>query len=356
MNEHAINTTARSFLIVCFRYIGDVLVTTPLAHSIRAAYPDAVIDYLVFAGTDKALAKNPLIRKVITIPKGKGSIGTLISLFRCYDVAFAAYPSDRTVIAAAIAGKQTIGLVIDWPKEQWKKRILGKHVKYNDEIHVVHNLLSILGPLGIPQIPQVSMGYDNDDLNFAIRTISAKQYILIHPYSMKQCKYWPTHYWGALARLISEKTDFTPVFSETPSTEDKAYLDEIRSVASEEVMTFPCNLNQLAAALTKCVAYIGVDTATTHISAAMEVPTIAIFGPSWTRYWAPWPNRCVDHSPFSANKGIQHKGYVTVVQKDWDCVPCNKEFCSITSRNRFECLEAITPEEVFRELMNTIEQ
>jgi len=87
------------------------------------------------------------------------------------------------------------------------------------------------------------------------------------------------------------------------------------------------------------------------VAAAVGVPTVAIFGPSWTRYWAPWPAGCEEFSPFIANRGIQRSGNVTVIQKEWECVPCNKESCRIGNGTGFECLEAIEPDEVFRALV-----
>jgi heptosyltransferase-3 len=343
-----------SILIVALRYIGDVLVTTPLALSLKTAFPDAKIDYLVFAGTEKAVRKNPLVRKVITLPRKRKSIGLLCSLFRSYDLAVAAYPSDRTAIAAAIAGKRSVGLIYDWKREWWKKLILHDYCFCDDRMHVVPAVLTLTRALGIAPIPRVSMAYDDDDVAFARKNIHAERYILLHPYSLKRCKYWPAECWGRLAALIHEHTDCTAVFTATPAHSDNVYLEEILSFAPHDVLTFPCDLNQFAAALKDCAAYVGIDTAPTHIAAAVEAPTIALYGPIPTRYWAPWPNGCEEQSPFAANKGIQRKGHITVVQKEWDCVPCDKETCRISTRDRMECLEAITPEEVLQEIISRL--
>ena len=346
---------SKSFLIVVLRYIGDVLVTTPLALSLKTAFPNAEIDYLVFEGTDKTLKKNPLIRKVITIPRKGKHLALLRSLFRSYDVALAAYASDRSTIAAAVAGKRSIGLVQISGKHWWKRLILDSHRIYDDRSHVVSGVLSLAEELGISPIPRVSMGYSDDDVTFARGAIASDKYILLHPYSMKRYKYWPAENWGRLAALINERTDCTAVFTAMSTPEDNDYLDTILACCPPGVATFPSRtLNIFAASVKGCIAYVGIDTATTHIAAAMEAPTIAIFGPTLTRYWAPWPNGCEESSPFAANKGIQRKGYITVVQKEWDCVPCNQESCAITRRGKMECLEQLTAEEVFNELNNSI--
>ena len=347
---------ARSFLIVCFRFLGDVLVTTPLAVSIKQAIPDAEIDYLVFQGTEGILFHNPLIRKIITVP-GKGNYAFLLmTLFRKYDVAFAAYPSDRTALAAAVAGKRSIGLTYKRNNEWWKDVVLGSALYCNDSQHVVANVLSLLAPLGIPAVPRVAMGYDDSDLDFAKKNMPEGKYVVLHPYSRNRRKYWPAENWGRLAGLLHEQTGFTAIFTTTPDPADTEYLHEILSSAPSDVMAFkePCSLTQLAAVIKGSAAFVGIDTAVTHIAAALEVPTVALFGPSMTRYWGPWPNGCEEASPLAAHGGVQHIASVTVIQKDWECVPCNRETCAISTRSKMECLEAISPKEVFREVMDSV--
>lgn len=356
-SQICIKGSAPSFLIVCFRYIGDVLITTPLAVSIKQAIPGATVDYLVFEGTEGVLVNNPLIRKVISVPRDKSNTGVLLSLFRRYDIALAAYPSDRTVVAAATTGRHSVGLIYDGKGSYWKKNILSSYQPCDDSRHVVTNILSLLKPLGISPIPSLVMGYDDDDLAFARDAMPAEKYMVLHPYSRNKCKYWQASHWVSLAGLIRSETGCQVVFTRTPDPGDEEYLEQILAAAPQGVEAFKeaCSLNRLAAAIKKSTAFIGIDTAVTHIAAALEIPTFAIFGPTLTRYWAPWPNGCQEASPFAANMGIQRKGQVTVVQQAWECVPCNRETCAISTRNRMECLEQLTPEEVFKEIMDNVE-
>ena len=331
--------------------------TTPLAVSIKRAIPGAAIDYLVFEGTDGVLTHNPLIRRIITVPRRGSNAGMLLTLFRHYDISLAAYPSDRTVIAAAIAGKYSIGLTYDSNKGWWKKALLSSYSICDDRLHVVTNVLSLLGPMGIPAVPLVAAGYDESDLAYARAAMPTGKNVILHPYSRNRCKYWPAAKWTELAGLIWEETGCRAIFTRTAGSEDGEYLEQILATAPSGVTAFkePCTLSRLAAIIRESTAYIGIDTVVTHIAAELEVPTIAIFGPTLPRYWAPWPNGCNVQSPFNVNKsGVQRSGYVTVVQKDWECVPCNMESCAISTRGKMECLEAITPQEVLKEAIDAI--
>jgi heptosyltransferase-3 len=346
-----------SYLIVCFRFIGDVLVTTPLALSIKTANPDAVIDYLVFQGTEKVLDKNPHINNVITIPRDTFGFGILFTLFRKYDIAIAAYPSDRTALAAAVAGKYSIGLTNGLRKEWWKGLVLNVHQVCCDHNHVVSNILTTLWRLGIEPVPKVVMGYDERDIAFARNAMPFDNYVILHPYSMKEYKYWPAKNWAELAALIQARTNATVVFTRTPDPEGRELLEKIQKFAPRNIKIFEASftLNQLAAIVRGATAFVGIDTAVTHMAVALDTPTVAIYGPTWTRYWAPWPNGSLNPSPFVVNKGVQRKDNITVVQKNWQCVPCNKETCRISERGVTECLEELTVEEVFVELVSVIE-
>ena len=58
-------TVPDTVLVVCMRRIGDVLLATPIARSIKAAWPQAQVDMLVFKGTEGVLRGNADLREVV---------------------------------------------------------------------------------------------------------------------------------------------------------------------------------------------------------------------------------------------------------------------------------------------------
>ena len=54
-------------LVIAMQYLGDVLLTTALLHSLRQAYPDAQLDVLVYSNTAAMLEGNSDINHIITI-------------------------------------------------------------------------------------------------------------------------------------------------------------------------------------------------------------------------------------------------------------------------------------------------
>jgi heptosyltransferase-3 len=354
MKKHS---SSPSFLIVSLRYIGDVLLSTPLALSIKEQLPEAQVDYLVFEGTDGILQKNPYVRSVLTIPSESKNILFYTSLWNRYDYAIGTNPSDRTAFYCACGGRQSVGFSYLAKKEWWKKLLLNKCNFYNDQIHIVPLILSQIEFLGVPPKPRVVVGYDDNDEKLMEAMLGKEDYILLHPYARKQYKYWPAASWAALADMIQSKLGIRTVFTVSPDHNDKGHMDAITASVSSDILRFPksVSLSQLAAALKNSKAYIGVDTVVTHMAAALDVPMIALFGPSLVRHFGPWPNDYSGTTPYGHSGRVQRIGRITVVQKNWSCVPCNQEICSITNKDQMECMTAITAEEVLSELIGVMQ-
>jgi heptosyltransferase-3 len=338
------------------RFIGDVLVTTPLALSIKEAIPGARVEYLVFQGTEGVLAKNPYVDRVHTIPRGSSNPRDLVRLFKRFDVALGCNPGDRTVIAASLSGRRSVALSYQRPSQWWTRLALNHRCLYDDSRHVVQQMLALLEPLGIAPKTTVTMAFDALDTSFVRQRLPTTKYVTLHPYSRGGYKYWSARHWSDLAEAILAKTACVPLFTITGDHCDRDFLNAILAQAPKGCHTFPeqFSLSQLAAAIAGGVAYVGIDTVVTHIAAAVGTQVVALFGPTYTRYWAPWPNGCTEQSPFAANKGVQRVGRVTVVQKGWDCVPCNEETCRQSTKNRIECLAELQADEVFQVLRDSL--
>jgi heptosyltransferase-3 len=110
------------------------------------------------------------------------------------------------------------------------------------------------------------------------------------------------------------------------------------------------SLAQTACVVAGAAAYVGPDTALTHVAAALGVPTVALFGPTDPLKWAPWPKgHDVAHSPWR-RLGDQRSGAVYVVQGAAPCAPCNKEGCERHINSYSDCLLALPAARVINAL------
>ena len=156
-----------SALVVCTRRIGDVLLATPVVRSIKAAYPGAAVDMLVFEGTQDVIAANPDIRRIWTIAEraATGAQLTIIrSLWRRYDVALSVLGGDRPILYACIAGRYRIGTLGAYNNSWWKRRLLNAWVPFDRlGTHTVAMNLRLLEPLGIKPCAAPVVGWTRAD-------------------------------------------------------------------------------------------------------------------------------------------------------------------------------------------------
>src|SRR6187549_477607 len=105
----------RRVLVIITRRIGDVLLATPVFHSLRQMWPDATIDALVFSSTAAALTANADVNEIRVIPERPSflrHIVFIIKLFRRYDLALSLVAGDRPTLYAWLAGRRRVGLLL----------------------------------------------------------------------------------------------------------------------------------------------------------------------------------------------------------------------------------------------------
>jgi heptosyltransferase-3 len=341
----------RRLLVAVTRRIGDVLLATPVLHSLKAHWPATSIDVLVFDGTEGILKGNPDISRIITIaerPTVVKHLGLLAWLFRRYDIAISLVPSDRPTVYAAVAGKRSIGLLLDAPGQRWKQKLVSQWVAYTaGSQHTVLGYLSVLDALGIPSSTEIATSHVQSDIEAVdqLLTGSCTSIAVLHPYPKFRYKMWPAAHWVTLARWLLQQ-GMRVVISGSADEREREYVRAITAELPPAVVNASgkLSLGGAAALLKRAQFYIGPDTAITHLAAATGIPTIALFGPTDPVTWGPWPR---DHSGLAnpwRRFGSQRSGNVRLLQGPQPCTPCSQEGCKRCLSSSSDCLDAVSPD------------
>lgn len=343
----------RRLLVVITRRIGDVLLATPVLRSLKVHWPATTIDVLVFEGTEGILTGNPDIAEVITIsprPPAGRHMALLAWLFRRYDLAISLVPSDRPTVYAAIAGKHSIGLLLDAPGQRWKQRLLSRWIPYRPGAqHTIRGYLSILAPLGVPSVTEVATAHTQSDIEAVDRLLTGgcASIAVLHPFPKFRYKMWPADHWITLAHWLLQQ-GMRVVISGSSDDREREYVHAIAVELPPTVVNAAgkLSLGGAAALLKRAQFYIGPDTAITHLAAATGLPTVALFGPTDPVTWGPWPKGHAGSTNPWHRFGSQRSGNVHLIQGTPACVPCGHEGCKRRLSSSSDCLDAISPDTI----------
>ena len=347
----------QSVLVVVTRRIGDVLLTTPLIRTIKQAWPGASIDVLVFAGTEGVLAANPDIRRVITIgerPRWRDHLALLAGIARRYDVALSVVPSDRPTLYAWLAGRWRAGLVLDTPKHRWKTWVLTRWVPFDPvNTHTVLMHLALARTLDIAPCYEVVATWqqqDRDTIENELPIARGEPYAVLHTFPKFNYKMWKREAWISTAQWLQARGLHVVLTGGSEAAEIQ-YVDAIaREVPGAIVVAGRLTLSQTACLLARARAYVGPDTAITHMAAASGLPVIALYGATDPVKWGPWPAGYARAVNPWRRLGSQRVNNVTLIQGNIACVPCFHEGCERHVASYSDCLQQLPAAKVIAAL------
>ena len=347
----------RRVLVVVTRRIGDVLLATPLIRTLKRAWPDAAIDVLVFAGTEGVLCGNPDVRRVLTVaerPRPGRHLALLLAILRRYDIALSTVPSDRPTLYAWLAGTWRAGLVVDTPKHRWKTWLLQRWVPFDNlNTHTVLMNLALAATLGVPARHEVVAAWresDRGELERSLPFAVTQPYAVLHTFPKFNYKMWQRAGWLELARWLRGQ-GWAVVLSGSSDAAECAYVTALAREMPDAVnLCGKLTLSQAACLIAGARAYVGPDTALTHMAAALGVPVVTFYGPTDPLKWGPWPAGYARASNPWRRLGTQRVGNVTLIQGTAACAPCLKEGCERHTDSFSDCLQQLAPHTVIAAL------
>jgi heptosyltransferase-3 len=117
--------------------------------------------------------------------------------------------------------------------------------------------------------------------------------VVIHPTSRWAYKQWLPQRWAAVADGLTERYGLRVVFSCGPAGREREAVAAIQATARMRHASTAgaLSLHELGVLLGQARLFLGVDTVAMHLAAAMQTPTVALFGPSSEWSWHPWQCR-----------------------------------------------------------------
>ncbi len=339
-----------SVLVVVTRRLGDVLLATPLLRSIKAAWPQAAVDALLFAGTRDVVASHPDVRRVLAVAERPGIVehaAFIFRLIRRYDLALSCVAGDRPTLYAGLAGRHSVGLVRPGTRLRWRQWLLSQSVEFDDlGTHTVAMNLALANAVGIAPHPEIRIRWSAEDAAHVASLLSGGErpspYAALHVHPKFNYKMWHVKGWVGLAQWLHERG----IASVLTGGSDRGEIEFATAVAAQMPagtinLAGRMSFAQSACAIAGARLFVGPDTVTTHMAAALDVPTVALYGPSNPVKWGPWPYQFDGASSPWRRVGVQTMGNVELVQGVGACVPCMREGCDQHVASFSDCLRQL---------------
>lgn len=330
----------RRVLVVKICCIGDVVLTTPLARALRAAWPRAEICYLTGAFSLEVARRVPWADRVIEFPE-RASVAAraafLVAMRReRFDVGFCTHKRLPATLGLALTGCR-IRVGYDYRGHGVP---LTHRVPFDAHEHEVRRVLSLLGPLGVPDAGDTCslrlLPGDAESADVLLRRagVDPDRPLAavfpgggVNPGTTLAAKRWTVEGFRALSVFLRDRAGLQVAVIGGPGDEPRVHDVADGLGAGVAAVADGSPLGTMMGVLARCRTMAGGDSGLTHIAAALGVPTLALFGPTDPGQWAPL--------------GPQH-AHVT---RALPCSPCftADERLSATFRacRTWECLQAL---------------
>ncbi len=327
-------------------HVGDMLLTIPAIRALKQAKPHAEIHALVGGWSASVLSNITEIDTVLTLDfpgfTRNGSGGTVspyqLALKTARHLRQVGYTSTIIMrpdhwwgaLVAYLAGiPERIGY-----QTRDVKPFLTHPIQRIHQHAILQNLRLIERWTGEIKHEQVQFSYPFDEADsqfidgyLAECGLSPQARILcIHAGAGTWVKRWDEHNWAQVADTLSEQLNCTVVF-----TGGGHELGMIRTITND-MHTNPCvmagntEIGQLAALYARALAVLGPDSGPMHLAAAVNTPTVTLFGPADPVEFAPW--------------GARDQHYI--ITSDIGCRPCRVLDWGNDSPDFHPCVRDIT--------------
>lgn len=308
----------KEILVVRFSSLGDIVLLTGVLKYVKEnVSEDIAIDLLTYSHFAGVLQDYPYIRNIYTIKKGDSlvDLNETMSTMPNYDIVFDLHNNIRSRFVRLISSCKSYV----YNKHSLARRLYVKYRLCRSKLQE-HTVIKYFKPfmkafkLDMPDIEILRPYLPFPNIN---RNCSFKNAV-IHPFASKATKEWP--FFAELGSLLSD--DGLNV----------TYIGngEMNVPASADDKTGKVSLSALIEFIAQADIFITTDSGPMHIATSLNVPTIAIFGPT-TKELGFYPT-------FKNTKVIEYACL--------KCRPCHIHGSSYCYKKHFKCMLDIGVEEV----------
>jgi heptosyltransferase I len=285
-------------LLIKTSSLGDVIHCLPVVNDIRAHYPNAQIDWVVEESFADIPRMHPQVKNVFTVAfrrwkrivfakKTWAEIAEFKKIIKQnqYD----AIIDCQGLLKSALITKLAHGKKHGYDKNSIREPIASKFydkkyaISYNQHAVTRNRALCAMSlgyetPINAPDYGiNVSTSVPADRMDTASQDIDLKHdYVIALHGTSRVSKLWPVENWVDLGRELAKQnlSLALPWASDAELARAKQIADQLPSTTT---VLPKLSILQMAGMIANAKAAVGVDTGLSHLAAALNIPTIAIY-------------------------------------------------------------------------------
>jgi heptosyltransferase-1 len=341
-----------SVLLVRLSARGDVVFASPIVRAFRRTYPEVCLTWLVESHTRGLIEHHSELDKVIVWErarwKGLARRGRFLALFRewlalvrelrrqRFDLALDLQGLLRSGIMTFLSGARVrLGLGSKEGSRIFMTEVLDRWEGDRTKVSSEYRALALRLGLDVADF-RMEVPLSPQDRAFAREAVEGLGltggYAALVPFTTKPQKHWFDDRWARVIDRIDDELSLPALFlggpSDTPAADRIGEMTRSRPLS----LTGKTSLTQAAAVIEGAALVLGVDTGLTHVSVAMDRPTVLILGSNHP-YTTPPTDR------------------IRILVNKLDCSPCKG---NPTCDGEYTCLRLTTEDQVLAAAKETM--
>jgi ADP-heptose:LPS heptosyltransferase len=274
------NASPGKILIIQTAFIGDVVLATALVETIKNAFPETVVDFLLRKGNESLLHGHPLIRHVHVWDKNSGKYRNLLKMLQIirkekYDKVINVQRFFASGFLTAFSkARETVGFDKNPLSRMFNIRI-PHQINAQTHIHEIernHQLISHF----ISSKPLPPRLYPSDDDFKAVSSYRSGRYITISPASVWFTKQFPAGKWSEFLKTVPNEVTVYLLGGKS----DRQFAEDIKNASqNNRVVNLAGQLSFLQSAALMQNARMNYvnDSAPLHFCSAMDAAVTAVY-------------------------------------------------------------------------------
>ncbi|MFK0573802.1 lipopolysaccharide heptosyltransferase I [Endozoicomonas sp.] len=284
-------TQSKHVLVVKTSSMGDVIHTLPALTDAAAAIPGIRFDWVVEESFAEIPAWHPAVDQVIPVAIRRWR-KSLIQTWKSgewqqfkkrvgasnYDGVIDAQGLLKSALLARKARGPRFGLDKHSAREPIASRFypFPQSVDWNQ--HAVERVRQLFAMSLVYALPKAPGQFLLNKNNFPKGLVRETPYVVFIHGTTWPTKHWPEDYWCELAQNVNQAG--LNIVLPWGNEKEKARAERIASASNQAIVLPRLSLAAVAGVICEAQAAVAVDTGLGHLTAALEVPAVSLYGPT----------------------------------------------------------------------------